>query len=129
MRREEVVGPEWKRPCRASESVQILLSHFSSSFFVNTIQAKIKQNKAKRLLEGFRLWAVSFQPLELISNDLFSNILVLSSYSHFIPKSSDHGPPTPLTASSERVDSLGHLVFPDLCLTDWFLLHYPFYIS
>lgn len=111
---EEVVG---RARTETSESIQILLlsSHFP--FVVNTIQARIMQNKTKRLLEGFSPWAVSFQPLELISNDLSSNILVLSSYLHFTPKFSDHGPPPPLIASSESVDSLDHLVFPDLCLT------------
>ena len=58
-------------------------------------------------------------------NDLFPNILVLSSYSQI----AEHGPSTPLFAQLvKELTALGLLVLPDLGPVHWFLLHHYFYM-
>lgn len=99
MGQEEAVGPELK-----TLYLFLKYSDFSPPAYpllFDTIQAQIKQNKTKCLLARFSLQAVSLQPLELIPNDPSSNILVLLSYSHFLPKHLDHGPSIPLSTSCE----------------------------
>lgn len=105
-----------------------LSSPFSSSSFLNAIQAKIKQNRTKHLLARFIPWAVSFQPLDQISNALFSSFLVLPTLSIVFPNYQTVALLLQPAHLEKVLTALGHLVLPDLHLINLFLLHYQFYI-